>query len=63
MVAIWFTGYQSGLTKTRLHAGPVIMAFTIGVVIVLVIDLDQPARGLVRVPTEALIDVAKGLPP
>jgi hypothetical protein len=63
MVAIWFTGYQSGLTETRLHAGPVIMAFTIAVVIVLVIDLDQPARGLVRVPSEALIDVAKGLPP
>jgi hypothetical protein len=63
IVAIWFTGYQSGLTETRLHAGTVIMALTIAVVIALVIDLDQPARGLVQVPTQALIDVAKGLPP
>ena len=63
IVAIWFTGYQSGLTETRLHAGTVIMAFTIAVVIALVIDLDQPARGLVQVPTQALIDAAKGLPP
>ncbi len=63
IVAIWFMGYQSGLTETRLHAGTVITAFTIAVVIALVIDLDQPARGLVQVPTQALIDVAKGLPP
>src|SRR5215467_172251 len=63
MVAIGFTGYQSGLTHSRLHGATLIMAATIAVVIVLVVDLDQPARGLIRVPTQALVDVAKEIQP
>lgn len=59
VVAIAFTGYQSGLTESHLHAATLIMALTLAVVIVLVVDLDQPARGLIRVPTQALADVAK----
>jgi hypothetical protein len=38
------------------------MAVTIAVVIVLVVDLDQPARGFIQVPTQALVDVAKEIP-
>jgi hypothetical protein len=38
-------------------------AVVIAVVIVLVVDLDQPARGLVQVPVQALVDVAKELQP
>jgi hypothetical protein len=62
-VAIGFTGYQSGLTESRLHAPTVLTAVTIAVVIVLVVDLDQPARGLIRVPVQALVDVAKEIQP
>jgi hypothetical protein len=62
-VAMGFTGYQSGLTQTRLQMGTVALALTIAVVIVLVIDLDQPARGFVRVPAQALMDVANRIPP
>jgi hypothetical protein len=61
VVAIGFTGYQSGLTESRLHAPTMLTAVTIAVVIVLVVDLDQPARGFIRVPVQALIDVAKTL--
>jgi hypothetical protein len=63
VVAIGFTGYQSGLTESHLHAPTVLTAITIAIVIVLVVDLDQPARGLIRVPVEALVDVAKELQP
>jgi hypothetical protein len=63
MVAIGFTGYQAGLTPSHLHGGTLIMAVTIAVVIVLVVDLDQPARGFIRVPTQALVDVAKDIQP
>ena len=63
IVAIGFTGYQSGLTQSRLHAPTLIMAVTLAVVIVLVIDLDQPVRGFIRVPIKALIDVAKNIQP
>jgi len=38
------------------------MAINIAIVIVLVIDLDQPARGLIHVPAQALVDAAQGIP-
>ena len=63
LIAIGFAGYQSGLTESHLHAGTLIMAVTIAIVLVLVVDLDQPARGLIRVPVQALVDVAKDIQP
>jgi hypothetical protein len=63
MVAIGFTGYHVGLTETRPRFGTLIVAVTVAVVIVGVIDLDQPARGLIRVPVQSLIDVAKEIQP
>jgi len=59
IIAVGFTGYQSGATQRHLHVATLMMAVTIAVVIVLVVDLDQPARGFIRVPTQALVDVAK----
>jgi hypothetical protein len=61
MVALGFTGFQSGLTGNHVHVPTLIMAVTIAVVIVLVVDLDQPARGFIQVPTQALLDVASEL--
>jgi hypothetical protein len=63
IVAIGFTGYHVGLMESHLRIGTLIMAVTIAFVIVLVVDLDQPARGLIRVPTEALTEVAKEIQP
>jgi hypothetical protein len=63
MVAIGFTGYHVGLTETKPRLGTLIMAVTIAVVIVGVIDLDQPARGLIRVPVQSLVDVAQEIQP
>jgi hypothetical protein len=40
-----------------------VMSLTIAVVIMLVIDLDRPASGLIRVPVQALIDAQQAIPP
>jgi Protein of unknown function (DUF4239) len=61
MVSIGFAGYHAGLTQTRPRLGMLIMAVMVAVVIVGVIDLDQPARGLIQVPNQSLVDVAKGI--
>ena len=63
MVAVGFTGYHGGLTETRPRLGTLIIAVTVAVVIVGVIDLDQPNRGLIRVPLQSLVDVAKEIQP
>ena len=63
MIAVWFTGYHVGLTETQPRLGTLILAVTVAVVIVGVIDLDQPTRGLIRVPIQSLIEVAKEIQP
>ena len=39
-----------------------IMSLTVAGVIMLVVDLDQPARGLIQVPVDPLVDAAQGIP-
>ena len=39
------------------------MSIMIATLIVLVMDLDRPYRGLIRVSEQALVDVAKSLGP
>jgi hypothetical protein len=63
MVAIGFAGYHVGLTETKPRLGTLMMAVTVAAVIVGVIDLDQPARGLIRVPVQSLVDVAQEIQP
>ena len=61
MVGVGFTGYQAGTSSVRVRVAALIMAISVGVVIELIVDLDQPARGLVRVPVQALVDAAAGV--
>ena len=63
VVAIGFTGYQAGLSGTKLRAANLTMAVTLAIVTVLVVDLDQPARGLIQLPTQALVEVTKDIHP
>ena len=58
MVATGFTGYYAGD-----RVATFVMSLTIAVVILLVIDLDRPASGLIRVPVQALIDTQQAIPP
>jgi hypothetical protein len=62
LVAMGFAGYNAGVTGTRRYYPSLIMAVTVGVLIVLVMDLDRPSRGLIQVPVQPLIDAANGIP-
>jgi hypothetical protein len=58
-----FTGYNGGLTGSRRRIAMLIMSLTVAGVIMLVVDLDQPARGLIQVPLDPLVEAAQGIPP
>ena len=63
MVAMGLTGYNVGATGMRRRFANLIMSVMIATLIVLVIDLDRPYRGLIQVSAQALVDVAKSLGP
>jgi hypothetical protein len=62
MVATGFTGYHAGARGAHGRVATFIMSLTIAVVIMMVIDLDRPARGLIQVPVQPLIDAQEGIP-
>jgi hypothetical protein len=39
------------------------MSLLVAIVIMMIIDLDRPTRGLIQVPTQALQDAIDGIPP
>jgi hypothetical protein len=63
MVAMGFTGYHAGGRENRARVATLIMSLMVAVVVMLIVDLDQPARGLIEVPARPLADAALGLPP
>jgi hypothetical protein len=62
MVAMGLTGYLSGVSGARRRSANLIMAGTVATVILLIVDLDRPSRGIVLVPTTPLIDALQGIP-
>ncbi len=62
MVAMGFAGYNAGVTGARRRLPNLIMSVTIAVLIMVVVDLDRPTRGLILVPVQALVDAAQGIP-
>jgi hypothetical protein len=63
MVAMGFTGYHAGVTGSRRRVATLIMSLTVAAVIMLVVDLDRPARGLIQVPVQPLVETLQGIPP
>lgn len=61
-VALGFTGYQTGTAGGHRRLAALIMAVTIAAVITEIVDLDRPARGLIQVPVQPLIDARDGIP-
>lgn len=57
-----FAGYKAGITGTRRYFPTAVMAATAGILIVMVIDLDRPSRGFMRVPVHPLVDALQGIP-
>ncbi len=63
MVAMGFVGYHAGIVGARRLVARLLMACTIAALILLVVDLDRPARGLIRVSVQPLVDAARGIAP
>jgi hypothetical protein len=63
MVAMGFTGYNAGVIGGRRHLSAYIMTLTMALLIMLVVDLDRPDRGVVNVPVQALVDTLGSIPP
>jgi hypothetical protein len=62
MLVIGFTGYHVGITGARRHGSLLMMTLMVTAVIMLIVDLDRPARGLIQVPVTALEDALQGMP-
>jgi hypothetical protein len=54
MVAMGFTGYNAGIIGARRRLSTVIMTLTITLLIMLIVDLDRPYRGLIQAPFRRL---------
>jgi hypothetical protein len=63
MVAMGFTGYNAGVTGAHRRIANLIMSVMIAVLIMLVVDLDRPSRGLIQVPVQAMVDAVQGIRP
>ncbi len=57
-----YTGYIEGREGSRLGLANLAMAVMVACVIVLIMDLDRPERGLVQVSSQPLLDLVQGLP-
>ena len=62
MVALGFTGFNAGVIGARRRLTTFIMSLTVALLIMLIVDLDRPYRGLIQVPVQALVDTAQGIP-
>jgi hypothetical protein len=61
MVAMAFAGYQiSDRATPRIAA--LIMSLLVATVIIAIVDLDRPARGLIQVPVRPLLEVEQSIP-
>ncbi len=58
IVAMGFTGFHTGVAGARRLAASLIMAVTLAVSILLIVDIDRPARGSFKMPRQALIAAA-----
>lgn len=62
-LALGMVGYSAGLKGRRSVLSAVVMVVALGVVLTIVIDLDRPQDGLLRVSQQALLDVQRWIGP
>ena len=61
VIAMGFAGHTGGVAGARNRVPVVIMAFTVVMVITLIMDLDRPRRGLVTVSQQPMVDLRAGM--
>jgi hypothetical protein len=58
----WTTGYASGLGNSQRHAlSMIVLPALLSVVITIIVDLDNPQRGLIKVSQQSMIDLQNTL--
>jgi hypothetical protein len=57
MLAMTTMGYQQGLTGTRRSVAALAVVVTFSVIMLLIVDLDRPLEGLLRVSQQTLLDL------
>jgi hypothetical protein len=62
VVAMGITGFYGGIAGGW-RAATGIMSVMLSVVLVIVVDLDRPTSGLIKVPFQPLVDAAQGIAP
>jgi hypothetical protein len=55
------TGYQAGLAATRRSPAMVLLALAFAAVLLLIVDLDRPHEGLLRVSQQAMLDLQQSM--
>jgi len=63
MVAMGTMGYQEGLVGTRRSLASLAVVATFSAVMMLIVDLDRPTEGLLRVSQQTLIDLQESMNP
>jgi len=61
LVALGFIAYAYGLSGRPRHGSIVIFAILIAVVLTIIIDLDRPRRGLIRISEEGMVRLQETL--
>lgn len=61
LLAALLVGYSFGVAGNRHHISWFLLAFCITTVLTVIVDLDQPRRGLIRVSQQPLIDLQREL--
>ena len=62
-LALLMIGYSAGLKKRRSLISAFVLIFALGIVLVMVVDLDRPQDGFVTVSQQPLIDVQQMIGP
>jgi hypothetical protein len=60
-ITMWLVGYYFGTARQKRRILTTILALLVATVMWLILDLDQPARGVIRASQQSLIDLYQDL--
>lgn len=61
--AMEFVGYVCGVEKCRSHSRTMVIAVLLSLVILVIVDLDRPRRGLIEVSQESMLELRATMKP
>ena len=61
ILAMTVLGYHEGLTSKRRSIAVIALTLAFSVVLILIVDLDRPGQGLLRVSQQSMVDLRKSM--